>query len=318
VAATDIPVLIIGETGSGKESAARAVHERSRRRDRKMVAINCAALPENLIESELFGYEKGAFSGAAAAKPGLLESAAQGTVFLDEVGELTPAAQAKLLRVLECKRVARLGAVTEREVDVRVVAATNRNLDDDAKAGRFRRDLYFRLSAATVVLPPLRDRQPDLPILARLLLEQACVAVGREPLELQPGAMRQLAAHTWPGNIRELKNLLDYLAATVSGGAIDADAVRERLTGHAAPAMPEEPARLHQPAAEAAPGTSFRNIHEELRDLERARMIEALQAADGVQTRAAALIGMPIRTFMGKVKQYGIPLDVPRRRARTD
>ena len=214
LAPTDLPVLLWGETGVGKEVAARALHAWSRRHERPLVTLNCAAIPENLFESELFGYEKGAFSGAAAARRGYLESAHTGTLFLDEVGEMPLAIQAKLLRVLESQRFARLGDVRERSVDVRLVAATNRNLEEEVKAGRFRMDLLFRLGAAKVMVPPLRDRRRELPVLARSLLKAACEKVGRPPLVLTPLAMRRLLAHAWPGNVRELRNAMEYVAAT--------------------------------------------------------------------------------------------------------
>jgi two-component system response regulator AtoC len=294
LAPSDLPVLILGETGAGKENAAYAVHYHSARRDKPFIALNCAALPETLVESELFGYEKGAFSGATAAKVGLLEAASGGTVFLDEIGDLPLAVQAKLLRVLETQRLTRLGDVRERPIDLRIVAATNRDLEQDATNGRFRSDLYFRLSAAVVNLPPLRERPREIPILARAFLGDACTRSNRAAMSISPSAMLRLATYTWPGNVRELKNSMDYSAATVADDILEEWHLPERITGRAATA----------PAPSG--GRKFRPINDELRELEKARMIEALQATNQVQTRAAELIGMPLRTFVLKLKQYGI------------
>src|SRR5439155_8250906 len=189
LASAELPVLVTGETGVGKENAAYAVHHWSKRSG-PFVAVNCAALgPESLVDSELFGHEKGAFTGAVAAKAGLFESAAGGTVFLDEVGELPVAIQAKLLRALETRKITRLGETKERPIELRLVAATNRALEDEVAAGRFRQDLYFRLSGATVILPPLRDRKCEIPVLARALLAEACARHGRAAMTITPGAM---------------------------------------------------------------------------------------------------------------------------------
>ncbi len=206
LAASELTVLVAGETGVGKENGARAVHLWSPRAAGPFVAINCASLPEALVESELFGYEKGAFSGAATAKPGRLEAAAGGTVFFDEIGELPLGAQAKLLRALESRRATRLGALKDYDLDVRIVAATNRDLPAEVKAGRFREDLYFRLGGAKVIMPPLRDRPRELALLSQLFLARACAAAQRVAPTLSAGAMAALERHPWPGNVRELKN----------------------------------------------------------------------------------------------------------------
>ena len=295
-----LPVLITGETGCGKELVAAAIHVRSPRADRPLISLNCAALHETLVESELFGHEKGAFSGAIASRAGLIETASGSTLFLDEVGELAPGIQAKLLRVLELHRVTRVGDVREREVDVRVVAATNRDLEADVAAGRFRRDLFFRLSAATLHLPPLRQRPRELPLLATEFLDEACRHGGRPPMRISDEAMAVLLAHSWPGNVRELKNLMQYIAAALAVDVLRADHLGERL-GRLRP----EPTQSTIVTVPGAP-PPFRPLAEELRELEITRIRQAIEAAGGNQTRAAGLLAMPVRTFFEKAKLYGL------------
>jgi two-component system response regulator AtoC len=316
LASSDLPVLVCGETGTGKEICATALHAWSARRDRPLVTLNCAALQETLVESELFGHERGAFTGAVGAKPGLLERGTGGTVLLDEVGELSASAQAKLLRVLETKRVQRLGDVREREIDIRIVAATNRNLDVEVREGRFRQDLFFRLSGGMLWLPPLRDRRRELTILAQTFLADACARGGREPMAISDATMRALAAYSWPGNIRELKNLMDYAAAAVPEPMLEPSHIAARLGGAGAtptrdldgwPLEPMEPMDTGVFSV-PTPGSPprFRPIDEEVRELERSRMAAALGVTGGNQTKAAELIGMALRTFQTKVKQYGL------------
>jgi DNA-binding NtrC family response regulator len=300
LAASELSILVRGETGAGKEHIAHALHTLSPRAARPFVTLNCAAVQDTLVESELFGHEKGAFSGAVATKIGLLEAAHGGTVFLDEVGELTPAMQAKLLRALEAKRITRVGSVAEREIDIRVVAATHRDLVAESDAGRFRRDLFFRLGGATVVLPPLRERPREIALLARTFADEACGKARRPLARIAAGAMRALSAYAWPGNVRELKNVIEFVVATLGEDdeLIEPWHLPPQVTGAAPPAAPSE--------KPAPAGPSFRPVAEELRELERRRMREALAAADGVQKRAAELIGMPLRTFHLKIKQYGL------------
>jgi DNA-binding NtrC family response regulator len=312
LAASALPVLVLGETGVGKENAAAAVHHWSARAGQPLITLNCAAVPEALVESELFGHEKGAFSDARAAKPGLLERASGGTVFLDEVGELPLGAQAKLLRALEAKRITRLGDVREREVDFRIVAATNRDLEADVAAGRFRADLLFRLGAAVVELPPLRHRPREISILARVFLAEACARGGRAPLDLSEAALAALFAYAFPGNVRELKNAMDYAAVTEEGAVVEPWSLPDRIAGRASSAPAAGAAASSTSVTPAA--RRFRPVAEELREIERARMAEALEATGGVQTRAAELIGMPIRTFAFKLKQYGLSAREAKRR----
>jgi transcriptional regulator with GAF, ATPase, and Fis domain len=301
-------VLITGETGCGKELAALAIHQRSQRRGKPLVSLNCAAIQESLVESELFGHERGAFTGAAGSKAGLLETASGSTLFLDEIGELSLAVQAKLLRVLETQRVTRVGDVREREVDVRVVAATNRDPAAEVAAGRFRSDLYYRLSGAVLHLPPLRERPRELPLLAAAFLDEACARAERAPMIISEGAMNALIAHSWPGNVRELKNLMHYVAAAHQDDELTAAHVIDRLGGPTA-----RPKQAEPPPADADP--TFRPLAEEIRELERERIRAALEASGGNQTRAAQLLSMPVRTFFEKVKQYEL---TPRRRRRAD
>jgi len=310
LARSELPILITGETGVGKEIVATALHRWSARRERPLLSLNCAAIAESLLESELFGHEQGAFSGAVGAKPGLLESASGGTVFLDEVGECSLRAQAELLRVLETKRARRVGALSERPVDVRIIAATNRDLSAEIAGGGFRRDLFYRLSAASIAVPPLRDRALDIPVLARSFLEQACRELGRPPLEIAPAAMQRLALHDWPGNVRELKNLAEYLASVVEGSQVEPPHLPPQLGASAASWLASEgeaqPAPAPPPAtAKPAPRT-FRPLYQEIRELEELRIREALEATGGVRVRAAELLGLPLRTLVTKLKQYGL------------
>jgi DNA-binding NtrC family response regulator len=302
IARSDLPVLVQGETGAGKEIVATALHAWSPRAGAGLVSINCAAVAESLLESELFGHERGAFTGAVGERIGLLEAAAGGTVFLDEIGDSSPRVQAGLLRAIETKAIRRLGAVAERPIDVRVVAASNRALDAEVAAERFRRDLFFRLGAAKIVVPPLRDRPLDIPVLARRFLEGACAAIGKPAPAISAEAVRQLQLYLWPGNVRELKNVMELLASVVHAAAIEAahlpDGVRTTL-----------PWQRPQPAGRAAADPippRFATLAEEIRDLERRRIAEALAASDGVRVRASERLGMPLRTLLSKIKAYGL------------
>jgi transcriptional regulator with GAF, ATPase, and Fis domain len=314
LARSTIPILIQGETGAGKELAAAAIHAFSSRADKPFVSVNCAAIPESLAESELFGHARGAFSGALAAKPGYLEIASGGTVFLDEIGELSPATQAKLLRVLESGELMRLGELQPRTTDLRLVAATNRDLEREVLAGRFRRDLFFRLGAARLELLPLRDRPRDLALLSATLLVDTCARLGRAPLQLSIGAALTLFRHEWPGNVRELRHVIEYAAANAPDGATELEiwhlpralAATARAARDEVPAAAPEPVTTGGPQLATAQPPRFRPIADEVRELERARMIAALRASDGLQHRAAELIEMPLRTFVTKLKRYAI------------
>ncbi|MBA3395010.1 MAG: sigma 54-interacting transcriptional regulator [Deltaproteobacteria bacterium] len=316
LAKTDLTVLVYGETGTGKELASTALHRWSARAEGPLVSLNCAAITESIVERELFGHEKGAFTGALTTRPGLLEAANQGTVFLDEIGELSQSVQAKLLRVIETRRLTRLGDVKERDVDIRIVAATNRDLEAAVEAGTFRRDLYFRLCGATLWLPPLRDRRRELPLLAQRFLLAACTNLERAPLSLSSAALHALSSYDWPGNVRELKNVIDYIAATMSEDVIQAEDVLARLRPSKGSDRPvDKPGVADATALPPADGTErkFRPLEEEIRDLEKRRIEEALAAFGGNQTRAAEAIAMPLRTFVNKMRQYNLSTRLARR-----
>jgi two-component system, NtrC family, response regulator AtoC len=292
LARSNISVLVTGETGSGKENAAAALHHWSPRATGPFIALNCAAVPETLAESELFGYERGAFSDARAAKAGLFERANGGTVFLDEIGDLSLALQAKLLRALEAKTITRLGDTRERDIDVRVVAATNVDLDAAVAQNRFRQDLLFRLSAAMVSIPPLRDRRQEISLLAREFVALECERLDRELVQIAEPALAALVRYSFPGNVRELKNAMDFAVATTDGPTIHVNNLPTRITGRSGDSGEPKP--------------RLRPLADELHELERRRIVEALEACDGVQTRAAAAIGMPLRTFTFRMRQYRI------------
>jgi DNA-binding NtrC family response regulator len=325
LARSSIPILVLGETGSGKELAAAAVHAFSARANAPFVSVNCAAIPETLAESELFGHARGAFSGAMTARPGYLEVASGGTLFLDEIGELSPAIQAKLLRVLESGELMRVGETSPRITDLRIVAATNRDLAREVDEGRFRSDLFFRLGSARLELPPLRERPRDLALLAATMLGDASRRLQRPPLQLSLGAAVALFRHDWPGNVRELRHVIEYAAAAAhdhaseieiwnlpAGLAAAARKTRDALDGNAiSPGGHGAPSFSATGLATGSvtgpiPPQEFRPIADEVRELERVRMIAALRATGGVQNRAAALIEMPLRTFVTKVKRYAI------------
>jgi two-component system response regulator AtoC len=296
LAGSNLPVMIFGETGVGKENAAFTVHHYSSRKHQPFIALNCATLPEGLVESQLFGHDKGAFTGAASARPGVFEQASGGTLFLDELGELAPPVQAKLLRALEAQRITRVGESKEREIDVRIVGATNRDLDREVAEGRFRQDLYFRLGAARVHLPPLRDRPCEIPILFREFVAIAARDADRAAPVVSPLAIRRLLVHAWPGNVRELKNAAEYAVATLVDDRIEVEDLPPELAV-SKPVVPAPSRDRDEP---------IRRLADELEALERLRMTEALAKTGGVKTRAAALLGMPIRTFNAKFKQYGL------------
>ncbi len=333
-----LSVLIRGETGVGKELCAETIHRLSPRARRPFVRVNCAALSEQLLESELFGHERGAFTGAVAAKPGLIEAADGGTLFLDEIGDLPLTLQAKLLRVLEDRVVQRVGAIEGKTTDVRFVAATNRSLEADIAAGRFRRDLYFRLAGVTIELPPLRDRLDELDGLVEAFVARAAATTGRRAPELTEAARAALRAHPWPGNVRELRHTIERAVLLCGGGALDVEHLAlTDLDGGATGRIdepwlgPEEDTiqpgdrRVLAPAAErsgratapiaatgaggAANGATLRH---EVAQVEARRISDALQHCGGNQTRAARMLGISRNTLQARMDAFGIPR--PRKR----
>jgi two-component system response regulator FlrC len=290
VAARDTTVLIAGESGTGKEVIARFIHRQSDRRERPFVAVNCAAIPENLLESELFGHERGAFTGAAATRRGILEQAHTGSLLLDEVSELSPALQAKFLRVLEERKVVRVGGSREIEVDVRLLAATNRDLEREVEEGRFRKDLFFRLNVFPIEVPPLRDRPRDIVPLANYFLSILGSGTSRPSPFLTPEGEAALEAHDWPGNVRELQNVLERAVILAGSGAI-------------APADlgfgPADERSFSREKGEPAEGLT-------LKELERRAIADALAAVGGHRRKAAKRLGIALRTLQYKIKEYGL------------
>jgi DNA-binding NtrC family response regulator len=311
-ARSEISVLVLGETGVGKEMLARAVHDRSPRARGPFLELNCAALPPSLLESELFGHEKNAFTGAQQARPGLLEAANHGTIFLDEVGELPQAVQVKLLRVLEDRKVLRVGGRTPHKLDVRFVAATNRDLEAEVARGAFRQDLYYRLNGVAFVIPPLRDRVSEIAVLAERFLAQTSQTLDRDaPLRLSPEAVDYLERHAWPGNVRELRNTIERAAIFATGNVVVPSDLSSRITRPARdPSDSTTPVAIRAPAATPAPAAPRASTDG---DAARQRIVEALEQCAGNQTRAAKLLGISLRTLVNRLGKY----DVARPRKRT-
>ncbi|MFL5384973.1 MAG: sigma-54-dependent transcriptional regulator [Longimicrobiaceae bacterium] len=289
VGPTDSTVLISGESGTGKEVLARYLHELSGRADGPFVSINCGALPENLLESELFGHVRGSFTGAVRDKQGLFVAAKGGTFFLDEVGEMSPATQVKLLRVLQEREVIPVGATEAVPVDVRIVAATNRDLDEEIRRGGFRSDLFYRLNVITLHLPPLRDRPDDVPLLAEHFLQRFAASRGRK-VRLVPETLEAMQGYDWPGNVRELENALERAAVMTPGEEIGPDALPAKITE-----------RAPQPLVQASlpPNPTLEII-------ERAYIHWVLQAEGGNKTRAAEVLGIDPSTLYRKLLRYGM------------
>jgi len=306
VAPSESTVLIRGESGTGKELVARAIHQASPRADGPFVAVDCAALPENLVESELYGYEAGAFTGATHHKPGKLEQANGGTLLLDEIADLTPAAQAKLLRFLETRKSERLGSTKALHLDVRILAATNQDLDARCREGRFRQDLFYRVNVVTIDLPPLRERREDIPLLLAHFLERA--AAGRQ-VQVSQAALEVLIAHHWPGNVRELRNAIEHALVQCRGATILPEHL-PRLLGAEASGLAGEfrraAAALIADKMARFQGREGRLYDEMVAELERAIIAEALRLTGRNQARTAALLGLHRTTLRNKIRQYGL------------
>ena len=286
VARVNSPVLITGESGTGKELISRAIHNESSRRDKVFLAVNCGVFTDTLLESELFGHEKGSFTGAIRTHKGIFEQADGGTILLDEIGEISPQLQIRLLRVLQRQSFQRLGGTGEVSTDVRVIAATNRNLKQAIKAKRFREDLYFRLNVLPIHVPPLRERQSDIPDLIDYLIDVKCRSLGREKPDIGAGAVRKLQRYTWPGNIRELENLLERMLIFFDSGIITEDDI-----------FFDEDAEI--------PAESGANLSEVLEDTEFRMIKNALEKSGGIKQRAARMLGIKTSTLYYKLEKYG-------------
>jgi two-component system, NtrC family, response regulator PilR len=296
-------VLITGETGTGKELVARAIHENSSRKDEPFITLNCGAFPETLLESELFGYVKGAFTGANENRQGLFRAANGGTLFLDEIGNMSLPMQVKLFRVLQEGKVRPVGSSEEFEVDVRVIAATNKDLDKAIAAGEFREDLYYRLSVIPIQLPALSERREDIPLLARAFLERFRKTM-EKPIEgISPQAMALLESYDWPGNVRELENTLERSVALETGNIISVNVLPEKIQhqGQHENRVTETQTNGHVQIPESGV-----DLERSVQDMEKAYILAALQASDGVGTRAAELLKMSYRSFRHYSKKYNI------------
>jgi two-component system response regulator PilR (NtrC family) len=296
VARTSSTILLTGESGTGKGLVAQAVHFHSLRRDKPLVALNCGALPETLLESELFGHMRGSFTGAEANKKGLLEVAEHGTIFLDEIGEMSAVMQVKLLRVLQERRFRRVGGLEELQADIRVIAATNQDLTRLVAEGRFREDLFYRINVIPIVLPPLRARREDVPLLAEHFLAKYNEQMGKSVSGISGDAMALLMAYDWPGNIRELENVIERAVALESTPSVLPESLSPGIRGE----------RMRSAVAGAEPLPAGFDLEAHVKDIERGYIAEALKRANGVQVKAAELLGMSFRSFRYYVKKYNL------------
>jgi len=290
IAPTDTTVLIEGESGTGKELIAKALHNNSPRREHNFVALNCAALSEGILESELFGHEKGAFTGALASRKGRFEHAEGGTLFLDEVGDMPVATQIKLLRVIENREIVRVGSNDPRKVDVRLVSATNQKLDELVKAGKFREDLYFRLKVVRIVLPPLRDRREDIPLLVEHYVRRLAAEHGKAVTGITPEALRALAGYNWPGNVRELINALETMIVLAPSPMLGVGDIPAEI----------RPAGRPEPPQAVTPGATS------LEEAERILIEQTLASTGGNRHQAAGILGIGQRTLYRKIKELGL------------
>jgi two-component system response regulator PilR (NtrC family) len=301
VAKTNSTILLTGESGTGKGLVAQAVHYHSLRREKPMVSLNCGAMPETLLESEMFGHMRGSFTGADANKKGLLEVAEKGTIFLDEIGEMSPVMQVKLLRVLQERRFRRVGGLDELQADIRVIAATNQDLTRAVAEGRFREDLFYRINVIPIALPPLRDRREDIPLLAEhflakysALMEKPITAISRPAIDL-------LVKHEWPGNIRELENVIERAVALEGTPCVQPESLPPAVRG----GVPRAAAASTASDVEVLPAEGL-DLEARVQEIERRYIAQALERANGVQVKAAELLGMSFRSFRYYVKKYNL------------
>jgi two-component system response regulator PilR (NtrC family) len=297
VARTNSTILLTGESGTGKGLVAQAIHFHSLRREKPMVSLNCGAMPENLLESELFGHMRGAFTGADSNKKGLLEVAEKGTIFLDEIGEMSAVMQVKLLRVLQERKFRRVGGLEELTADIRVIAATNQDLAKAVAEGRFREDLFYRINVIPIALPPLRERREDIPLLAEHFLAKYSEQMEKEIAGVSREAMDLLLRHEWPGNIRELENALERAVALEATPTILPDSLPATIRGDSPKAVTG--------AVDPLPESGF-DLEAHVQEIERGYIAEALRRAGGVQVKAADLLGMSFRSFRYYVKKYNL------------
>jgi two-component system response regulator PilR (NtrC family) len=297
VARTNSTILLTGESGTGKGLVAQAIHFHSLRRDKPLVSLNCGAMPEALLESELFGHMRGAFTGADSNKKGLLEVAERGTIFLDEIGEMSAVMQVKLLRVLQERRFRRVGGLEELQADIRVIAATNQDLSKAIADGRFREDLYYRINVIPITLPPLRERREDIPLLAEHFLGKFAEQMSKPLAGISHEASELLARYAWPGNIRELENVIERAVALEATPSILPDSLPATIRGEAVKTVTN--------GIEALPESGF-DLEAHVKEIERGYIAEALKRAGGVQVKAAELLGMSFRSFRYYVKKYNL------------
>ncbi len=301
VAKTNSTILLTGESGTGKGLVAQAVHYNSLRRDKPMVSLNCGAMPETLLESEMFGHMRGAFTGADQNKKGLLEVAEKGTIFLDEIGEMSPVMQVKLLRVLQERRFRRVGGLEELQADIRVIAATNQDLTKAVADGRFREDLFYRINVIPIVLPPLRERREDIPLLAEHFLEKYSTQMEKPVNAVSRPAMELLQKHEWPGNIRELENVIERAVALESTPSVQPESLPPTVRGGSTRLSPS----LSNVGTEVLPPEGL-DLEARVQEIERGYIAQALERANGVQVKAADLLGMSFRSFRYYVKKYNL------------
>ncbi|NDV25731.1 sigma-54-dependent Fis family transcriptional regulator [Desulfovibrio sp. JC010] len=312
VAPTDSTVLVTGESGTGKELLVRALHRNSKRKEKPFVPVNCGAIPKELLESELFGHEKGAFTHAVRSRPGRFELADGGTIFLDEIGEMDLSLQVKILRVLQEKEIERVGGTSIKKVDVRIVAATNRDLETEVAAGRFREDLFYRLNVIPMHLPPLRERGGDVLLLAKHFLSRFCEDKDMEELAIQSDAADMLVSYTWPGNVRELENFMERMCILCDEDEIVPDDLPEKIWKDVGKEPKKKVAELMQPVGfnwptladmEEQGATGLKDFLEKIEDR---LMIEALEKAAGVKNKAAELLGVKRTTLIEKIKKRNL------------
>ena len=312
VAPTDSTVLVTGESGTGKELLVRALHRNSKRKEKPFVPVNCGAIPKELLESELFGHEKGAFTHAVRSRPGRFELADGGTIFLDEIGEMDLSLQVKILRVLQEKEIERVGGTSIKKVDVRIVAATNRDLEVEVAAGRFREDLFYRLNVIPMHLPPLRERGGDVLLLAQHFLGRFCEDKDMEQLRIQSNAADMLVSYTWPGNVRELENFMERMCILCDEDEIVPDDLPEKIWRDVGKEPKKKVAELMQPVGFNWPTLSdmeeqgASGLKDFLEKVEDRLMIEALEKAGGVKNKAAELLGVKRTTLIEKIKKRNL------------